>query len=836
MISPCPKDRASVEAHRITANFLGALTCGYVDAGIWRYAVGYGGTVIRVAFVATFLPRRCGIATFTSDLIAATRSADPTLIARIAAIDEPNVVRPYGHDVRWRIRQGDPAAYRAAAAAINDSRVDVVNVQHEFGLYGIWREDGTESVYEDHLRPFLEELRKPVVTTLHSVPPEPSPSMRAAVRSIAELSHSMVVMAGAAVDLFRTDYSIPVTPTLIPHGMPAIEPHGRIRFKEKLGLQDRTIISTFGLVDPRKGLEFVVEAMPAIIEEHPDALYLIAGQTHPDLLRSEGESYRNQLVRTVERLGLAHNVTFLNQYLTQREIIELLLATDVYVTPYLDPRQITSGTLVYAMGAGKAVVSTRYLHALEALSGGRGLLVDFRDPEQIAGSVTSILADRPLKQRLERDAYAYAKDMTWPKIGQRWVEVMNAIADDDKVKAKRSPPIEKQLGVRLSANPIVTRTSVAPSRPELEVVSVFNAAAAKVGEETVLLLRIAEQPVTVGIAPTGAQLLDLEGPEVTLRPLPAAIARKELIGVSFLDLRREPPELIVAYLPRDLAGLDLSDPRAIRFHSKNGGTGSANDTREYLTQISHLRVARSSDGIHFVVDPEPAVVPANRFEEYGCEDPRATLIDGVWHITYVSVGRIGITTSLLTTNDFRSFERRGVVFLPDHKDVAIFPEKVGGRYVALTRPMPQSFGRVLGIWIAYSDDLIHWGAHEPLALPRWDCWDEVRTGASTVPFRVAEGWLEVYHGVDRNMRYAMGGLLLDGANPSRVIARSPKPILSPTEPYELSGLFNDTVFSCGHVLLDGDGDRIRLYYGAADSCLAAADFSVREIIAQMEPC
>src|SRR5713226_913500 len=153
---------------------------------------------MRIAFVSSSLPRRCGIATFTSDLMAATRTADPDLSTVVAAIDEPNVVRPYEREVRWRIRQGDPSSYRAAAAAINDSRVDVVNVQHEFGLYGFWRKDGAQSVYEDHLRPFLEELRKPAVTTLHSVPPEPSPSMRAAVRSIAELSHAMIVMAGAA--------------------------------------------------------------------------------------------------------------------------------------------------------------------------------------------------------------------------------------------------------------------------------------------------------------------------------------------------------------------------------------------------------------------------------------------------------------------------------------------------------------------------------------------------------------------------------------------------------------------------------------------------------------
>src|SRR6266849_7468467 len=392
---------------------------------------------MRIAFVSSSLPRRCGIATFTSDLMAATRSADPDLSTWVAAIDEPNVVRPYEPEIRWRIRQGHPNSYRAAAAAINDSNVDVVNVQHEFGLYGTWHMAGPENVYEDHLRPFLEELRKPVVTTLHSVPSEPSASMREAVISIVELSQQVVVMAATAVDLLATDYGVQVPVIVIPHGMPAIEPHGRIRIKAKLGLHDRTIISTFGLVDPRKGLEYMVEAMPDVIARHPNALYLIAGQTHPNLLRSHGERYRNSLVDTIERLRLRDHVSFIDQYMAQRDIIDLLLATDVYVTPYLDPRQITSGTIAYPTGAGKEIVSTRYLHAVEALADGRGMLVDFRDSKQIASSVNSILADPSRKGTLEHMAYAYAKDMTWPKLGRTWVDLMSGLA---RVREGGQPP------------------------------------------------------------------------------------------------------------------------------------------------------------------------------------------------------------------------------------------------------------------------------------------------------------------------------------------------------------------------------------------------------------
>ena len=297
-------------------------------------------------------------------------------------------------------------------------------MQHEFGLYGTW----TDGVYEDHLRPFLEALRKPVVVTLHTVPPEPTPSMRSALRGAAELSDAIVVMADTAVGLLADRYGIAQVPVVIPHGMPAIQPHGRGRMKKKLGVPGRTIISTFGLVDPRKGIEYMIEAMPAIVAGHPAALYVIAGQTHPELRRHDGERYRNQLVETVKRLGLQNHVSFIDEYMAQRDIIELLLASDVYVTPYLDPQQITSGTLAYALGAGKAIVSTAYLHAKEALADGRGILVPFRDPPALAEAVNSLLDHPDRKQALEQASYAYASDMSWPRTGEHWLALMRLVA------------------------------------------------------------------------------------------------------------------------------------------------------------------------------------------------------------------------------------------------------------------------------------------------------------------------------------------------------------------------------------------------------------------------
>ena len=391
------------------------------------------------------------------------------------------------------------------------------------------------------------------------------------------------------------------------------------------------------------------------------------------------------------------------------------------------------------------------------------------------------------------------------------------------------------LARRLDENPLILPGDVTPSLPELEVVSVFNAAAARVSDEIVLLLRVAERPRGDIVPPPGAMTLDLSRPSLPPRPLEPGLRAEDVVGLAYFDTQARPPRIAVAYVRRDTPGLDLSDRRTIRFANPDSAAGVVFGSEDYLAQISHLRVARSRDGIHFTVDPRPAIAPSRLLEEYGVEDPRATQIDGVWHITYVSVSRLGITTSRATTVDFRTFEHKGVMLYPDQKDVVLFPERIGGRYAVLTRPMPQSFARVFGIWIAFSDDLVSWGGHVPLALPRWGQWDELRTGAGTVPIRTRDGWLALYHGVDRTSRYAMGGLLLDLADPRRVLARSKAPILVPEAAFEVHGLNERTVFACGHVSLDNADRRIRLYYGAADSVIGAADLDVDEILASLAP-
>jgi glycosyltransferase involved in cell wall biosynthesis len=236
-------------------------------------------------------------------------------------------------------------------------------------------------------------------------------------------------MGSTAAGLLTEVYGVTRPPVVIEHGMPAIEPRGRHRLKRQLGVEDRAILSTFGLVDPRKGLEYVIEAMPEVVARHPNALYLVVGQTHPELQKREGEAYRNSLIAAAARLGMREHVKFVNQYLSQREVVDYLLATDVYVTPYLDPNQITSGTLAYALGAGKAIVSTPYLHAQEVLSRGRGILVPFRDAAAVASAVNTVLGDPQRKRELEIRAYEYGKEMAWPAIGRRVLALMRDVLD-----------------------------------------------------------------------------------------------------------------------------------------------------------------------------------------------------------------------------------------------------------------------------------------------------------------------------------------------------------------------------------------------------------------------
>jgi glycosyltransferase involved in cell wall biosynthesis len=397
---------------------------------------------LSIALVATSPPRQCGIATFSSDLERALKSADASVLIQWAAINEATSIHPYGPQVRWRIRQGDPDSYRAAAERLNAAAIDVVSLQHEFGLYGTWGDP-----FEDHLVSFLEVLAKPLVTTLHSVLPDPSPSISQAVHRIVQRSDLVVVMAERARSLLIRDYGVPQEHVcVVPHGVPPVEPHGRTRMKEQFDLSGRTIITTFGLVDPRKGLEYMIEAMPAVREVDPTALYLVVGKTHPELVRREGEAYRRQLWQLVKDRGLQQHVEFVDEYLTQAQIVEYLLASDVYVTPYLDPKQITSGTLAYALGAGKAIVSTPYPHAVEVLSADRGILVPFRNQVALAEATLRILSDPLMKRQLEREAYAYGRETAWPRVGERMLAILRGAASRSDLPKAEGRVLARTVG------------------------------------------------------------------------------------------------------------------------------------------------------------------------------------------------------------------------------------------------------------------------------------------------------------------------------------------------------------------------------------------------------
>ena len=389
------------------------------------------------------------------------------------------------------------------------------------------------------------------------------------------------------------------------------------------------------------------------------------------------------------------------------------------------------------------------------------------------------------------------------------------------------PPYHRSvgLGTRVGVGPLISPRDVPASQPGFEVQSVLNPAAARLGDEVVLLMRVAERARSDIDPPADARTLDLGGPHPKIVPLPSGYRKQDVVAIGMRDPNETAFGFVPLYLPRDLPGLHLADPRSVSFTHPQLGT-----TVRFPAQVSHLRCARSSDGVHFKVDPEPALSASTDLEEYGCEDPRATYIDGVWHITYVSVSRVGITVSLALTTDFRRFEKLGALLPPDQKDIALFPERRHGRYMALTRPMPSSFGHVLGIWISMPEPRMPWGTHRPLVLPRESMWDERHTGAGTVPFETPSGWLEIYHGVNAQLDYALGAVLLDRSDPTRILGRSEEPILTADASHERVGLMPNVVFTCGHVPLGDDGSRIRVYYGAADSVIAAADFEVAEIL------
>ena len=394
--------------------------------------------------MGSFPPRECGIATFTKDVV---DSFDRLCGARSAviAIDEPGgQARVYPPNVVGRLDHSDPASYRAIVALVNAHPAEILNVQHEYGLFG-----GPGGVWFADL---VEAIRKTVVVSLHTVLPDPSPEHRGLVRRICARADGVIVLSRTGKDVLIAEYGIePAKLSVIHHGVPDVPYASTDLAKASIGAGKRLVISTFGLINRGKGLEYAIEAMRTIVAKHPDALYLILGKTHPVVRKHEGESYRESLQERICELGLANNVALVDHYLEFDELVAYLSATDIYLTPYLDPAQIVSGTLAYAMGCGKAIVSTPYLYAKEVLAYGRGFLAEFRDADSISRTVCRLLDDPALRRATERRAYRFARQMTWPKVAAAYGKLFRELVRPPRAPAARIPVITPALLAHPSA-------------------------------------------------------------------------------------------------------------------------------------------------------------------------------------------------------------------------------------------------------------------------------------------------------------------------------------------------------------------------------------------------
>ena len=380
----------------------------------------------RVAFLGDYAPRLCGIATFTQDLCEAVACTIPDTDCFVAAVNDRPEGYAYPARVRLELQEKELDSYRRAADFLNFNNADVLCVQHEFGIYG-----GSAG---SHLLALLKEVRMPVVTTLHTILQDPNPAQRKVMMEIATRSDRLVVMARKGAEILRDVYNVPDEKVdIIAHGIPDIPFIDSSFYKEQFGVEDRPVLLTFGLIGPGKGIEHVIEALPAIARKHPNVVYLVLGATHPHLLAHEGERYRLGLERLAEDRGVKENVVFYNRFVSLDDLKEFIGATDIYLTPYLNETQVTSGTLAYVFGAGKSVVSTPYWHAKELLADGRGVLVPFRDPAAIAEGVCGLLDDPARMARIRKDAYAMGREMIWPAVAQRYLESFQRARADRRI-------------------------------------------------------------------------------------------------------------------------------------------------------------------------------------------------------------------------------------------------------------------------------------------------------------------------------------------------------------------------------------------------------------------
>lgn len=377
-----------------------------------------------ILFVGTYPPRECGIATFTRDLTdAIDKKFFPFLKTKILSMNNNGVnIYNYPKKVLYQLSDTNRADYMKIAEKINNNpSIKLVSVQHEFGIFG---SDYPERPGE-YLVDFLKVLKKPKIITCHSVLPNPDLPKLKTMREIAKNVDEIIVMTQTGVDVLRYSYNIRTPIRVIPHGIPTVAFESQSNAKKHFGYQDKIILSSFGMMNEGKGYEHVIDALPNVVKRYPNLVYLIVGATHPIVRKNEGEKYRNFLDRKIKKMGLQDNVKFYNKYINLKEIVQYLKATDVYISSTLTPEQITSGTLAYAVGCGRACISTPFLHAKDLLKEGRGILLNgFRKSEEFESALLSILSDKVKRRDIEETAYAYTRQMIWPNVAISYGEII----------------------------------------------------------------------------------------------------------------------------------------------------------------------------------------------------------------------------------------------------------------------------------------------------------------------------------------------------------------------------------------------------------------------------
>lgn len=381
---------------------------------------------LRVVYVSSFVPRQCGIATFTRDLTEHINGQQPTQPAQIIAMaDALSEELPYGKEVKRTIKQGEWEAYQALADQINkDSSIDLVCLQHEYGIYG-----GDTGEYAAK---FAEILEKPIVVTLHTILSEPKPTQRQILQRICTKSSAVVVMLEQGAKVLASVYNVPATKIkVIPHGVPHFSVPRLEDWKKSMDLENRVVMSSINLISSSKGIEYGIQALPEIVKQVPNFLYLVVGATHPVLLaRANGrDEYREQLQKMINDLGVADHVRFINRYVSLDELVHVVAASDYYLTPYIDPQQVTSGALSYAIGAGKVCISTPYLYAKEMLNNNRGVLVPFKNHVAIAEAVVNLSKHPQEKASIESKTQATGKNMNWNNVARQYLELFASVID-----------------------------------------------------------------------------------------------------------------------------------------------------------------------------------------------------------------------------------------------------------------------------------------------------------------------------------------------------------------------------------------------------------------------